>query len=881
MRFLDRIGPRYRTTLLLALFCLVLPLPLRAQSAPSQPSPEIRALLEKGQAEETQGHREEAARLYAQALQAARDHTDRSGEAAALVRLGTPLLSQAPPQAIPYFEQALALYRELKDRLGQALCLLNLGNGANLTSQPQKALEYYEAARQLYQAEGVKTGQAAALNGLGAIYRMTGQPVKARDYLLPALEIYQKAGDKPKTLRVLSNIGAAYGEAQDMAHAQETFAKALTLAREIGSKPEEGLLLSNLATVQGRLGNARQALEDYTQALPLLEAAGDRNAVANCYGNMATLYEQEGDLLDALAYTQRALEQHQELGNQASVARDLDRLGTFTTDIGQLQTGLEYYQQALERNRDTGDIFARMMILNNMGRAYGKLEQPQRERECYEQSLRLQEQAEHKQSKAFTLYLLSGALMVAGESRQALASCEAARALFHEGSDSEGEASAELQLGQFQAQLGAFVEARQHYANALKLYRNNDDVGGEAMTLTQIGALEEQQRRPAAAEPNYTRALALLEGSRESLGRLAEAKVSYLEQQLPVYRRYLRFLLQNGQNARAFAWAQKAKARALIDLMEAGHVQAAQAMTPADRQQEERLKRRDKELSQQWLAARGELDELRQQARPDRSRLQKAERQTQAVRQQQQQCERDWRAFHESLYLRNPRLAQQRSARTVTLAEAAACLPADTALLEYSVLNAGRSKGEPEEIALFVVTQQTGRPRLNVYRVKSAGGAISRQARTFRDACAGRPDTPAERPYKDLARQLYHLLIAPAETALAGKRRLILCPDGPLWDVPFQALLMTPPAASARRSAKQTPSPAFLWERYEIVYAVSATGMKAALDARQRPNRPKASQALLVMANPDFGTGDRRPEAASRTAGMLPEDSAARALYTR
>src|SRR5581483_9111743 len=152
-------------------------------------------------------------------------------------------------------------------------------------------------------------------------------------------------------------------------------------------------------------------------------------------------------------------------------------------------------------------------ILNNMGRAYGKLEQPQRERECYEQSLRLQEQAEHKQSKAFTLYLLSGALMVAGESRQALASCEAARALFHEGSDSEGEASAELQLGQFQAQLGAFVEARQHYANALKLYRNNDDVGGEAMTLTQIGALEEQQRRPAAAEPNYTRALALLEGS--------------------------------------------------------------------------------------------------------------------------------------------------------------------------------------------------------------------------------------------------------------------------------------------------------------------------------------------------------------------------------
>jgi CHAT domain-containing protein len=314
--------------------------------------------------------------------------------------------------------------------------------------------------------------------------------------------------------------------------------------------------------------------------------------------------------------------------------------------------------------------------------------------------------------------------------------------------------------------------------------------------------------------------------------------------------------------------------------MESGNVYATQAMTPADQQQEERLKRRDKELSQQWLAARGALDELQRQAQPDPGRRQKLEKQAQEIQKQQQQCERDWRAFHETLYLRNPRLAQQRSARTATLEEAATCLPADTALLEYSVLNAER-KGEKEELALFVVTRKGDKPRLNVYRLKADVSALARKAQAFRQACAGRPDTPAERPYKDLARQLYRLLLAPAETALTGKHRLILCPDGPLWNLPFQALLRTPPAAAARRSGKQQPSAAFLWERYQIVYAVSATGMKAALDARQRPKRPKAQKTLLVMANPDFGTEERLPGAASRTAQLAPQDTTPRALFSR
>jgi CHAT domain-containing protein len=41
---------------------------------------------------------------------------------------------------------------------------------------------------------------------------------------------------------------------------------------------------------------------------------------------------------------------------------------------------------------------------------------------------------------------------------------------------------------------------------------------------------------------------------------------------------------------------------------------------------------------------------------------------------------------------------------------------------------------------------------------------------------------------KTTARRLYDQLIKPAEKHLLGVTKLIMVPDGPLWDLPFQAL---------------------------------------------------------------------------------------------
>ena len=100
-------------------------------------------------------------------------------------------------------------------------------------------------------------------------------------------------------------------------------------------------------------------------------------------------------------------------------------------------------------------------------------------------------------------------------------------------------------------------------------------------------------------------------------------------------------------------------------------------------------------------------------------------------------------------------------------------------------------------------------------------------------------------PYGELAPvnalKLYSILIAPVEREIRASRRLILLPDGPLWDVPFAAL------ATRRNNTVR-----YLVQTHELVYAPSATVLRNLLrtwpgdDARSVGSKPR----IAVISNP-------------------------------
>jgi CHAT domain-containing protein len=88
------------------------------------------------------------------------------------------------------------------------------------------------------------------------------------------------------------------------------------------------------------------------------------------------------------------------------------------------------------------------------------------------------------------------------------------------------------------------------------------------------------------------------------------------------------------------------------------------------------------------------------------------------------------------------------------------------------------------------------------------------------------------------AHELYNLLLKPAERQLAGKNALVILPDGPLWNLPFQAL---------------EHGGHYLLEKYAIAYAPSLTVLHETMSLHAKKRREQTAErasTLLAMADP-------------------------------
>ena len=140
-----------------------------------------------------------------------------------------------------------------------------------------------------------------------------------------------------------------------------------------------------------------------------------------------------------------------------------------------------------------------------------------------------------------------------------------------------------------------------------------------------------------------------------------------------------------------------------------------------------------------------------------------------------------YEAFLTSLYVKHPELKVQRGeAMPITAAEAAALIPdPSTAIVEFVVAE--------DKSYLIVLTgdrKKTASPlKITLYPLKITSNQLSERVNEFRRMLAER-----DLSYQDAARQLYDLLLKPAEEQLRGRKTLCIVPDRALWELPFQAL---------------------------------------------------------------------------------------------
>ncbi|HEV2828380.1 MAG TPA: CHAT domain-containing protein, partial [Pyrinomonadaceae bacterium] len=250
------------------------------------------------------------------------------------------------------------------------------------------------------------------------------------------------------------------------------------------------------------------------------------------------------------------------------------------------------------------------------------------------------------------------------------------------------------------------------------------------------------------------------------------------------YLEMVKLLIEGNDLAGAFLYAERAKGRMLLDVLRYGRADITRSMTAEERDKERNLNTSMTSISSQ---IRREIA----LPQPDQTKLANLEARL-------QQARLEYEAYETRIYAAHPELRTQRGdTQSLTLSEVERLLPdQQTALLEYVVA--------PEKTYLFVLTRGPGRRgssviregkglagdknasavKLRVFSIPITSRELANRVTQFHQVLAGN-----SLGFKQLARQLYDLLLLPAQEELESRTAVGIVPSNQLWELPFQALL--------------------------------------------------------------------------------------------
>ncbi len=412
----------------------------------------------------------------------------------------------------------------------------------------RQALTVYRQAAAGWSGAGETVWEAVTLERLARIHRRLGGPRQAILKLEAARRLLQPIGEAEKA-EILGEV----------------------------------LLL--LGRLHRDLGAAEAATAAYEEALELARAIGDRGREAALCNNLALLSKRQGETYRALGLYRQALEAWRQLDDRRHEALVLRNIGMLYTSLGHPERAREHLLQALDlipAHGRPGDQARALAGLAKVERRLGRLEDSRR---FYLEALRLHRQRQDRRGELETLLGLAQTQARLGVSQDSLESYRQAAEGFRQLGDAYRLAVVELELGWLHLDMDRPEAAQEHFARAGEQSRATANRLGEASALHGLARCEALAGRPAVALGHTETALAAVESLRGQAGS-PSLRASFLDRKYDYYVHLVDVLLQShavepeaGFDRRALAAAERARARAALDLLQESLAEARLART--------------------------------------------------------------------------------------------------------------------------------------------------------------------------------------------------------------------------------------------------------------------------------------------------------------
>jgi CHAT domain-containing protein/tetratricopeptide (TPR) repeat protein len=660
----------------------------------------------------------------------------------------------------------------------------------------QHALAINRIASKLAEQLGDQLAIANAAFNAGIIYGWIGIPEisleMALEHLRKSLRIGEEFGFKEVIAKSLVRSADMYHALGKVSQAVEYYQKSLKMSEEMGDSEIAFVAANNLGNIYIEKSNFIKAMELLSKGLKISERKLDSGAdwwrLSIALINIGIAFGSQGNLEQTLAYGQKAVEAAEEgimLGDlraRAAKVTALTIVGESHLFIGNHSLAMGYFQKGLKAAEELGEglggAWNREDIITNLkediGHTFAAQKNTPQAITSYGEALKLAEKRGNKDAMASALSGLSKIYLSQGSYREAKAFAERAATAAEQGRPQILRSALTI-LAQTYCGLGQPEAARQALARAI-------DITERLQEQTAGGELDRQRSFQSAVTP---------------------------------YQVMIDLEADQKRFAEAFSYAQRAKGRTLLELLQQGRINVAKSASPVEREKEQRLNRKIVSLNRQITG-----EKLKSQ--PDVKRMAEFEEQLKKAR-------LEFEAFQTRLYAAHHELKVERGEiQPISLDDAVDLIPdTKTALLDFIVTD--------ENVHLFVLTKDpSAQPILNTYTIKIERKALAEKVERYRGRMENR-----DYDFQALSQELYLLLLKPAQKQLQNKTNLIISPDNVLWDLPFQTVL--------------SPELRYLIEDAAISYAPSLSVVREVQLASKKRHAP-AKASLLALGNPALGT---------------------------
>ena len=714
--------------------------------------------------------------VFKRAIEMAKRRGDRTSQASALYGYAGVLIAVGEgDRAEPLLVENGRISEEIGDKNGMAEASSALGRLRNMQARYDDARVFHMRSFELWNEMGDQLGIAIALNNVGHTYQAVGDYVAALDYFQRSLDGLERLGDRRRSATVLDNMGVIARRLGDYGRGQELAQRGLVIRESFQDRVGIAKSFDSLSEVYQAQGNYGAALEVLSKSLDLRRAIGRVHATAEALNNIAVVYEAQGSYAQAVKYLRQSLALNDaKVGDKSLVA---------------------------ENHRHLGELF---LLQGQFTRAM----------ESLKRSLAISETSDYKLEAADARYVLGRVYIALRQFTAARATLEQCLAFRDASGDRRGRAEVLIEMAELDRRRGRLRDglARAKEAEQLAAVMELPDVQWRALTL--VGRLQIAQSN-AGARDAFDHAIGLIESMRSQNPGREEPRSRFFADRLAPYHERIALALAASNIAEALSFAERSKARALLDVLRGDGAAITKAMTGEERTREVGLRTSLSSINSELvLAARA--------VTPDEGRLSSLRRKRESKR-------LDYEEFQARLYATHPELRASRAAApTISAPEAQRLLfgPA-SAIVEFVV---GRDR-----TFAFVVTGSG----LKAFTLNVTSSELGRQVHRFREQLANRDLRATES-----AHALYELVVGPLHAALEGKTDLIIVPDGVLWELPFQAL-----QSSAHR---------YVIEDMAVSYAPSITVLREMMRLRSDTRAPRT---LLAFGNPAVNEHNALPDA--------------------